>query len=273
MKRLYFIIILITLGFVNLAKANTISLEPAHVRLSVSAGQAKNGTIHVDNPSNKEIKVRAYLEDWRYSSCKDGTKEFFPEGTLASSCSRWVSFSPAEFSLPPFGRQVVNYTIHVPQDSKGGYFSVMFFETDLAEVKNTPDSEVQLKARLGALFSIEIKDSIVCKADLESLKIEKENDTLKLLAQFNNKGNVDIAPKILFHLIDTEGQVLCRGKFDEIFTLPQDNAEVTAATKIKLLPTGKYLLVITLNLGRGLPLVKEIPLCIDQRGNILIERG
>ncbi|MCK9603621.1 MAG: hypothetical protein M0R66_04600, partial [Candidatus Omnitrophica bacterium] len=81
------------------------------------------------------------------------------------------------------------------------------------------------------------------------------------------------APKILFHLIDREGQVLCRGKFDEIFTLPQDNAEVTAATKIKLLPTGKYLLVITLNLGRGLPLVKEIPLCIDQRGNILIERG
>ncbi len=46
-------------------QAKTISLDPAHIRLLLSHGEVKSGVINIDNPSEQEIRVRVYLEDWR----------------------------------------------------------------------------------------------------------------------------------------------------------------------------------------------------------------
>ncbi|MFA5276669.1 MAG: hypothetical protein WC417_07245 [Candidatus Omnitrophota bacterium] len=160
---------------------------------------------------------------------------------------------------------MVNYTIHTPKDAKGGYFSVMFFETDLAKKDPDLNFSIDMKARLGALFSVEIKDSIVCSADVEKLAIKKEEGALKISAEFINKGNIDIAPRSAFHIIDGKGKVFCRGQFSDIFTLPLDKGEIYAEAKDKI-EQGDYLLIITMNLGRGLPLVKEIPIQVNESG-------
>ncbi|MFA5276670.1 MAG: hypothetical protein WC417_07250 [Candidatus Omnitrophota bacterium] len=97
-NRVFFISIFLFLAWADFAQADNISLEPAQIRASLAGGLTKSGVINVDNPSAGEIKVRVYLEDWRYSSVKEGTKEFFPKGTLELSCSRWIDFAPAEFT-------------------------------------------------------------------------------------------------------------------------------------------------------------------------------
>lgn len=244
----------------DLAGANTVSLDPARIRLSLNPGEVKSGALKVDNPSADEINIRAYLEDWRYSSCADGSKEFFPAGSMSLSCAKWIDFSPAEFTLSPFGRQVVNYTVRVPQDAKGGHFCVMFFETDLTDntVESAP-SQVNLKARLGALISVEMNNSLLCDASLDGLTVEKENSAIKISGNFQNNGNTDIAPEITFDIINDKGDVFARGKFSDIFTLPHDKGEVFASTEEDL-PLGEYILVITLNLGRARPKVLEVPI-------------
>lgn len=260
-KRILIILSLIVtlLSAVNSLQAKTVSLDPAHVRLSIEPGEVKSGTINVDNPSEQEIKVKVYLDDWRYSSYAEGTKEFFPSGTTPFSCSSWINFSPAEFIIPSFGRQVVNYTARLPHETKGTHFSVMFFETDLADVKDNADSSVRLKARLGALFSIEAQGRLQCEAGFDDIKLKKEKDLLKISANFRNKGNTDIAPKIMFHIIDMQGKVFLRGKFSDIFTLPQDQGEVFAESRYDFGP-GSYILVITMDLGKRQPQVLEVPI-------------
>jgi len=256
--------ILILMGFlltaVNSALASTVSLDPARIRISAGPGEVKSGTIKIDNPSEEEVKIRAYIEDWRYSSNADGTKDFFPAGSTALSCARWIDFTPAEFTLLPFGRQLINYTVRLPEEAKGVHFCVMFFETDLTDNNaENAQSQVNLKARLGALISVESKDSVLCDASLDNLAIKRQGNAVKISGDFQNIGNTDINPKITFDIINTKGDVFARGVFSDIFTLPQDKGEVFAATKEDL-PDGKYILVITLSLGRARPKVLEVPI-------------
>jgi hypothetical protein len=244
------------------AYASKVSIDPAHVRVIVLPGESQSGALRVDNPSDQEVKIRVYLEDWRYSSCSDGAKDFFPPGTTSLSCAKWIDFSPAEFTIPPFGRQTINYTVRVPQDAKGAHFSVMFFETDISDTSaDNAESGVKLKARLGALFSVEAKDSLVCEASVSGLNLNRESSVLKISGNFKNNGNSDIVPRITFDIIDSKGEVYARGKFSDIFTLPQDECRIEAETK-EHLREGNYILVITLNLGRGRPKVMEVPISV-----------
>ena len=265
MKKILFSLIFVFsfLG-INLVQAKTVGLDPTLVRLSLSSGEVKSGALKIDNPSPDEIKIRVYLEDWRYSSYGDGVKEFFPAGSSVLSCAKWIDFSPAEFTLPAFGRQVVNYTVRLPQEADGGHFAVMFFETNLTTggMEDNLGSAVQLKARLGALFSVEAQGKVNCQAGLGDIKVKKEERTIRMSANFKNSGNSDIAPKITFHIIDAQGKVFSRGKFSDIFTLPQDEGKIFAETKENL-AAGDYILVITMNLNRGLPQVLEVPIKVS----------
>lgn len=256
----------------SLAFARTVSLDPAHLRLSLAPGEVRNGTIKIDNPSGQEVKVKVYLGDWRYDSCSEGTKEFLPAGTTSLSCASWINFSPAEFVIPAFGRQAVNYAVRMLPEAKGTYFSVMFFETDLADMKDDQESAVKLKARLGALFSVEANGPLNCQASLENIQVKKEEGTVRICANFENKGNTDIAPKVSFHIIDAQGNVFSRGKFSDIFTLPQDKGEIFAEANENL-KTGDYILVITMDFKRGLPQVLEIPIKVNASQIILAKNG
>jgi len=250
-----------------------VSLDPAHVRVSLSPGEVKTGALKIDNPSPDEVKIKVYLEDWRYSSYSDGAKEFFPAGTTSLSCAKWVDFSPAEFTIPAFGRQVVNYTVRLPQAADGGHFAVMFFETNLtSDIGGNQGSAVQMKARLGALFSVEAQGKLNCQAGLGGIKVKKEEGLVRISANFKNRGNTDIVPKITFHIIDAQGKVFSRGKFSDIFTLPQDEGKISAETKENL-AAGDYILVITMNLNKGLPEVLEVPIKVSESQVNLASNG
>jgi hypothetical protein len=150
--------------------------------------------------------------------------------------------------------------VRLPQDAKGGHFSVMFFETDISDKgDNNLEYGVKLKARLGALFTVEAKDSLDCEAGLSDLKFDRKSSVLKISGNFKNNGNTDIVPHVTFDIIDSKGEVFARGKFSDIFTLPQDECRIEAETK-EHLREGNYILVITLNLGRGRPKVMEVPI-------------
>ncbi len=252
-----FVLCALTAG---VACANKVSIDPAHVRITALPGDSRSGTLKVDNPSDQAVKIRVYMDDWRYTSCTEGSKEFFPPGTTNYSCAKWIDFSPAEFTIPPFGRQNVNYTARLPQDARGGNFAVMFFETDMSD-DNTASSAsgVKLKARLGALFAVEAQDNILCEASFSRISLTRKSGVLEVSGDFRNTGNTDIVPKITFDIIDAKGEVYARGKFSDIFTLPQDECRVEAETK-EHLREGDYILVITLNLGRGKPKVLEVPI-------------
>lgn len=244
-------------------------IDQPKVRLSVPPGRAQEGTIRVENPSGEEVKVRVYVEDWVYTPAQDGTKVFKPPGTTPLSCARWISFHPAEFTVPPYGRQVVSYTIDVPLGAKGGHYAVLFFETLLGEMAGEEGVRVLIAGRIGSLFYIEPLGTIEREARIGNLSLTREgkDEPLEIEIDFKNIGNVEITTKAAFNIIDREGLVFARAESNEVYTLPDDEARLLARWPEDI-PAGIYDLVITLDLGGLEPLVKEAQIKVTPLGRI-----
>jgi hypothetical protein len=120
----------------------------------------------------------------------------------------------------------------------------------------------------------------VCSSDLiDNFTLERASGSLPLFVKldFKNTGNVDITATGTFDLIDRTGMVYARGKFDEAYTFPSDNATLRGEWK-ELISAGTYDLIITLDLGkaleeagmgRGPVIVKEAAVEIGPSGKIL----
>lgn len=241
--------------FLNSARveASGVRINPTKVRLIVPPGESKSGVIEVENPSEESFVVKAYLQDWVYTFLQNGTKEFFPPGTTVLSCSDWVSVSLSEFVIPAYGSQKINYTVKVPPDAEGGHYAVLFFESLLQETKVKRFTDLGVMVRIGALFYIEPEGTIKRWAEVKKLTLEnrQKDKALAVKLDFSNTGNVDITCKGTFHLMDQLSMVAARGEFNDVYSLPQDKAKLTAVWK-EFLPKGKYDLILTFDIGKSL---------------------
>ena len=259
--------------FVSMAEAmQVVRLDQPKVRLSISPGSNKTGVIKVSNPSSESKNIKVYLSDWYYIPGGDGSKEFKPAGTTKLSAAGWISFSPAEFTVPPHGIKNVNYTASVPYEARGGHYAILFFEGLLGEpAEITEGVMVPVAVRIGALFYIEAEGTIDRDVRLENINISRafENKPLKIEANLVNRGNVDVTASGTFYIIDVEGMVYGRGKFNQVYTLPGDSARLHASYD-KSIPPGSYDLVVTLETGStSAPFIRELEVGIGSNGEIL----
>ncbi len=271
--------------FVFPAQASQISLDKSKIRLSIPPEGSQAGEIKIENSSAETVKVKVYLEDWLYKDPQEGTKKFFPKGTLPLSCSEWITFSPSELTLSPFGKQTVNYVVKVPSGVKGGHFSVMFFETSVGkytpEASQSPEERrvgINVAVRIGALFYVEVKGTIKQEAEVSNLTMSGNTEGKPLLIDLDlkNIGNVNITTAPYFHIMDKQGMVHARAEFNEVYTMPGDKAKLSVSWP-KQIPQGVYDLVITFNLNkaqeaagarRGPVMIKETKIEIGQSGRI-----
>ncbi len=257
-------------------EAAGVRLNPTKVRLIIPPGESRSGVIEVENPSEESFIVKAYLQDWVYTALHNGTKQFLPPGTTFLSCSDWIGISLSEFVIPAYGKQKINYTVKVPVEAEGGHYAVLFFESLLQETKVKKFTDLSVVIRIGTLFYIEPEGTIKRWAEVKNLTLEnrRKDKSLGVKLDFSNTGNVDIICKGTFHLMDKLGMVAARGEFNDVYSLPQDNAKLTAVWK-ELLSKGKYDLIITADigksreeagLGRGPVITKEVEIEIGDEG-------
>lgn len=258
----YFLSFLIAGLIVSLPPANahaaTIRISAPKVELDLAPGQTYTGEITAENPTADPSKVKIYLEDWKYKKGGTGEKDFAPPGTMPLSASKWITFSPANDVIAPFGRITARYTITVPPDAKGAYFSVLFFETILGTATNEEGVNVLVAGRIGALFYIHIKDASVREGRIGSVSITPPvgNKPMEITTTFQNTGNIDLTVGGNFLLMDAEGKVRGRGDLSKIYTFP-GSTETGKTQWVGRLPKGTYQALLTYDLGKGKTLVEE----------------
>ena len=148
--------------------ALNISTNQPIIRQTLAPGETVQGSIELVSHQTTPLRVKVYLEDWRYTSVGDGSKEFGPPKTLPRSCAEWVSVFPNELELPANGKKVVDYTIRVPEGASlnGGYVAVVFFEGSLGSstqptaMGQKASATVQFSARLGSLVFVDVKGTV-----------------------------------------------------------------------------------------------------------------
>lgn len=267
MKR--FIFPLLAVGmFISLAsgtsEASTIRISNPKVELELAPGQTVSGEIVAENPDAEEAKLKIYAEDWVYAPGGTGEKKFTPAGSTPLSASKWITFTPSDAVLPPYGKVTARYTVTAPPDARGTTYSVLFFETILGSAQNEEGVNVLVAGRVGALFLVSIQGTTDRQGDVSLVKIvpPEGNAPMEIETTFKNTGNTDIALGGNFLILDAEGKVLGRGDLNKIYTLP-GGVETRKTQWVGRLPKGTHQLLLTYDLGQGKSLVKEETLSIS----------
>ncbi|MDD5617882.1 MAG: hypothetical protein PHG69_02205 [Candidatus Omnitrophica bacterium] len=262
---LFFVFFLLL--FINDSSALHFRIDRGKTRVRLPPGWSDGGVIKVDNVSADPIDIRVYVGDWIYSD-QDGSKDFLPFNTDPKSCSEWIKFYPAYFTIPAHGSQKVNYVVAIPKDAIGGHYSALFFEVESGTTVDAKNGAmVKVYNRLASLFYVEPEGTIERKAEINDVKIEKTKDTIEIKADFSNTGNIDIITKGIFDIIDEEGVVFARGEFNEIYTMQQDKAKLSAKSNIANFPAGQYDLIFTFDI-EGEILVKEYKIDVASSGKV-----
>lgn len=284
-KRLIILFFLLVICFSDsFCAINLPNIDKSKIRLIIKPGDTKYGEITLENSTSESRSIRAYLEDWYYLPAADGSKEFVPANTTSLSCASWISFSPSEFTLPPFSKQKLNYSVKVPANVQGGHYATLFFESIYGKIEGGKEglgAGMDLAIRIATLFFIEAEGTVKTEGIIDNLSLKRENTSGPLLIQldFLNSGNVDITAAGSFHIMDKKGMVISRGAFNDIYTFPGNKARLSASWK-EALAKGKYDLILTLNLGkaleesdskkkRGPVITKEAEIEIGETGQVI----
>jgi hypothetical protein len=244
--------------FVSTAQADKLPyMNQSKIRVVVSPGERTFGEITLDNPNDQAKSMRLYLEDWYYLPGGSGAKEFLPANSTPASACPWITFSPADVTVPAFGKQKVGYSINVPPDATGARFAALFFETLLSQgALSESDRSVGLNVnvRVATLFYVEVKGTTKREAKISNLKVQPSKEAkgfLDITLDFENTGNTDIATSGNFSLMNNDGLVSARGEFNSVYTFPDGKGTLLGTWKDKI-PAGIYDLVVTVDLGKAL---------------------
>lgn len=254
------IILFIAIGLLVLSgnASAQVFLEKGKVEHTVKPGERINGSIMVHNTSDVEIKVTTYWEDFNYIEPFDGTKKFLPAGTSEYSMASWINFSPREFSLGPFGKRELSYTIDTPANISGGYNGVLFVEKEPVESKTTKG--LSIIARVGCLFFME---SIAKNVSVEIQDLSFDNTVLT--GYLNNSGNVMAMPKGVYYVLNSEGLAVDRGEIKNLYLPPNEKVKWNVSLPLDL-GYDNYTVVMTFELSGENVLVREIDFLKNQSG-------
>ena len=244
--------------FVSTAQADKLPfMNQSKIRVVVSPGERAFGEITLDNPTAENKIMRLYLEDWYYLPGGSGAKEFLPANSSPTSACPWITFSPADVIVSPFGKQKINYSVNVPPEATGARFATLFFETLVGKGTFSDSGRsagLDVNVRVATLFYVEVKGTIQRTAKISNLNIgpsKEAKGSLEITLDFENTGNTDITTSGNFSLMNNAGLVSARGAFNSVYTFPGGKGSFLGTWKDKL-PAGDYDLVITVDLGKAL---------------------
>ena len=270
--KIIFLLALLLSVFLNIHSVFAINFQinKAKVSIKLPPGWSDGGTVRVTNRDASPVHIRAYVQDWIYDT-KDGSKIFSSPNTTFRSCADWIKFYPAEFTIPAKSSQEVSFVVGIPPNAVGGYYAVLFFEAGGGEIMDKAKGVMaKVYHRIASLFFVEAEGTISRKAQISNFKISSLADSYGLKITVENKGNVALASKGGYDIINDEGFVFTRGDFGTIYLMPNDVTEVSANIPKNELGIGSYDLVLTFDL-EGDVLVKEYDLEIKPSRETIIK--
>lgn len=196
----------------NLIIAVSLLVSPLRLEVSSYPGVVTKEISVKNGDDYNETIVSIYKQDWSLN--REGDIVYHPAGSLANSCSEWITVNPAEFVLPPGEIQTVRVSFEVPEESRGGYWSVIFFEGRPPEQEEwTP--LVKLAGRVGITTYLEVAGTSVKEAEIKDMEID-EGD---LKMEIENKGNIWVRPRIKYW-VEREGEEIYRDSSTAAIILP-----------------------------------------------------
>lgn len=239
---LWFLFLLIPL---NLSAGVRVLISPPRFEFSLASGGSVTNVIEVLNGGETLLHLKAFAMDWTMT--ENGDQIFYKAGVLEQSCASWIEINPTEFEIPPRQREMVRFTVNVPGNKAGGYWAVVFFESQPERAKGNVG--VQFAARVGSIIYVNIAKTENKKGEIVDFEIgDYKNKKVQAGVTFQNIGNVPVRPKGKLLIKDIAGNKIGEVELPEQVVLPQLQRKFKAEWQ-GLLPQGIYRLAATIDYG------------------------
>jgi hypothetical protein len=175
--------------------------------------------VELSNPRDMPQEVKIYQTD--YVTYADGRALFGDPGLLQRSNARWITFSPAQVTVPARDTALVRYTIQVPDDASltGSYWSTLMIEP-IGE--GSPESSTVKPDQIGLTIYQVIRYSMLIvaqvgrtgevKAQFTDMQLTMDGDGRVLVTDVVNTGDQWYIGHLWVELYDINGKLV--GKFD-----------------------------------------------------------
>jgi hypothetical protein len=204
-------------------------------------------TLHVV-PGQPRAHFRARVEDWW--SNEDGSQSFYrPPGTLSRSCGRWVSLNPVETSVEAGGVLEVRLTAAVPSTTAGGGYWCVLTVDELPDPL-TPDPKVAVRFLSSVSTGIFLFVSpVIREVEVSQVRVLPQQIELQLRNTGNAPAGVEGRVEV-FHAGGGDLVAAVALPRVTVLTEPVVSRWMKASfPALSLLPPGRYLMRIVLDLG------------------------
>lgn len=245
MKQLLRSLLLVLAGGCLMPAYSQAGLQVSPVRLFFpeSAGSPQTAFIQVSNPSAEKIVLQVSCADWRRDSL--GSKVYFEPGKLATSCCRYLRFSPESIELAPRQNGQVLVSFQAPEPADRQWRNAMIFLTQV----NEKELAVQSKSQAMLLFKVQLGVHAYFlptanksrKMDLADIRAQKTGATRQMQVRIENKGNLPLESFLRLELLNMENDAELKLDPVPFNSLPGESFWVTVDLPAAVKP-GKYLI-------------------------------
>ena len=217
-------------------------------------GETYSGTIRLRNEGREPEEARLYLSDYAFHA--DGRTVYAPAGSLPRSSARWVTFSPAQVSLPPGGEADVGYTVAVPADAglAGTFWSVLMVEgiaRGSAESGAAAPGRVRVGIRPQVRYAVQIATTLegtgAARVSFSGTRAYAAGSGKVLELDVANSGDVAYRPELRVELFDAVGRAA--GTFTSKRGLLYPGTSLRQAFDLGALPAGTYQALVVADAG------------------------
>lgn len=262
-------------------KAAAFNISPLLVELDAKPGVTYSGSLMLAGNESRKESVRVYFEDW--DKTPDGEDNSLMPGSIDRSCAGWMSVSPSQADIPAGGSIELKFTIAVPENAKGSYWTFIMAEENKkpdAPKQNSDDMQFMIQSvfRFAVRILVNISDGAETKGEITDLKIFKPETQDKLKhynfagrISFKNTGNYLLKPQGYMEIRDSDGETLTRSEIQpKSYVIPgrERYLEVPLETK---LPAGDYIAIAALDYGGNEIVAGETPFTVSPDGAVLTQ--
>ena len=242
------------------AASDEIAISPSRLELTLAPGTEKTSVINIvySSPNAslaKPSRLLASLGDWNLSDT--GDLQFFKQGERPNSATKWVLYSPGEFTAMPGKTSQIRLTVTVPKDTPpGDYHSVMFVEErpgNLKEKKNR--KELSFHFRLSTIVYVSVPP-LTTKAELKGLTAAMSARGVVVTPTISNTGNSHVRPTHSYKVLGAGDKVVAEFSQPEGFPILRESVSSPPLVAPTQLPAGEYQVRYRVDFMDGSP-IKE----------------
>jgi len=229
------------------APPQSFQVGPMSIERPAEPGVPQTGVITITNTTratpgtDAPLHLRAYPVDWTLN--RAGTPQFAPAGSLAESCSKWITISPIEFDVSAGQSTQVRYTFTVPAGATGCWRTMIMFQM-VPPPDPTKRQALAVSGRIGSAIYVEVGPQV------KRLRITQFQATPKNVSlTVQDTGNSHVRLKGVLQFADSTGAIAKQVDLPGALVLDGVDNQRDFTFDTPSLPSGTYTVTTLIDYG------------------------